>query len=84
MDIVKTIIENFPELVSSMGNFPEPLKVDIGFINPTIESYQGDGIANDEVEFTAESPAELEELYFDFCKENGIPEDTVCYIEFVD
>lgn len=53
----------------------------IGFINPTVERFQGDGIANDETQFTAESLDELEDLYEDFCKENGFPTDTVTYVE---
>lgn len=37
----------------------------------------------DETEFTAFNLAELEELYHVFCKEEGIQQDTVDYVERV-
>ena len=73
--------ELYPELISCAGNFPETMTFDIGFINPDIENWQGDGIANDETEFTAEGLEELESLYEDFCRENSFPTDTVTHVE---
>lgn len=73
--------ELYPELISCAGNFPEAMTFDIGFINPDIENWQGDDIANDETEFTAEGLEELEALYEDFCRENNFPTDTVTYVE---
>jgi hypothetical protein len=81
--ITRLIKEQYPEIVSCMERFPHPMTFDIGFINPTIPNMQGDGIANDETEFTVGSLKELEELYTDFCEENFFPEDTVKYVELV-
>ncbi len=75
------IKELYPELVSCAGNFPEAMTFDIGFINPHIENWQGDGIGNDETELKAEGLEELEALYEDFCRENSFPTDTVTYVE---
>lgn len=57
---------------------------DIGFINPEIVNLQGDGIANDETQLSAESVEELEEVYENFCRENKIPANTVKYVESAD
>lgn len=74
---------NYPEHLTTRDRFPVTTTWDIGFINPEIVNYQGDGIANDETQFRAESVDELEELYEDFCKENNLPADTVTYAEIV-
>lgn len=81
--MIKTIIrEEYPKIFTEGDDkFYALLTFDIGFINPYIESYRGDGIANDETELDAASLEELVELYEDFCKENGFPTDTVKYVE---
>ena len=76
--------DEYPEIISISERFPYEITFDIGFINPNIESYQGDGIANDETELTADNLKDLEELYMDFCEENDVPCDTVTYVEIND
>lgn len=70
-------IGNFAPLI-----FPEMLTFDIGFVNPELPC-NGYGVANDETELSAENLSELEEIYEDFCLENGIPADTVTYCTIV-
>ena len=42
-----------------------------------------DAIFDDDTEFYAESALELEELWADFCEENGFDENCIIDVEFV-
>ena len=77
------IEEAYPELITDSGRFQEHMIFDIGFINPHIENYQGEGIANDETQLEADNLDDLEEVYEGFCNENDFPVDTVTYAEVV-
>ena len=84
MRISECINETYPETVTSCGNLAYICTFRIGFINPERGEWQGEGIANDETEFTFESLDEADELYGEFCRENDLPEDTVKYVEIVE
>lgn len=84
MNIREAIQETYPEIITPCGIFTDQVLMDVGFINPHSPNYQGDGIANDETEFTFESLDDAEELFSDFCEENDFPEDSVCYVEIVE
>lgn len=83
MSITSIIRENYPEILTASGRFADKFEFNIGFIDPGREDYPVYGDANDETSFEAESPEELEELYEVFCKESGLPTDTVTYVELV-
>lgn len=83
-DIFSDIIRNeFPE-IGFDDRLPKNVIFRIGFINPNIENYQGEGIANDETEFEAESIEDLADLFREFCKENGFSLNSdIKYIEII-
>lgn len=83
-DIANRIRESNPEIIDDENRFPKKLVFNIGFINPHIENFQGDGIANDETQLDASSVFELALLYCEFCRENKFPCNTVNYVELAE